>query len=185
MKALIGIAAVLLAATACSSTPDAQPPRNKVASLATSDAPSPAATAPGRPPVRERPRYRIDMTDQEQQDLYRVYMNCIKDHGVDVAASRQGGPKVDKTKYDAAAKACEQVLPLPAWEEDASNPEALDFAKKVVDCLRGKGVKKVEVSTNEGMVGPAFGGPENDQDSITKGLALTPQCQREVAAAPR
>jgi hypothetical protein len=182
MKALIAIAAVLLAATACSTAQDA-PQSQKVASLATSDAPRSTAPSPQSQPAKQQPRFRIDMTDQEKQDLYRPYTQCMKDHGVDVLLQRAGSAqKPDKTTADNAAKACNPLLPLPAWETDASNPEAMDFAKKVVDCLRAKGVKKVEVSTNEGIVGPSLGGPDNDQDSITKGMALTPRCEKEVSA---
>jgi hypothetical protein len=184
MKALIGIAAVLLAATACSSTRDAQRPPD-VASLATPEATGSASVSPSPQgePSKDRARFRIDMTDQEKQDLYRVYTECLKDHGVDVLLSRQGGQKPDKAKSAAAAKACDSKLPLPPWEEDATNPQALDFAEKVVQCLRAKGVKKVEVSTNDGIVGPALGGPENDPESISKGMDLTPQCEKEVSAA--
>jgi hypothetical protein len=122
------------------------------------------------------------MTDQDRQDMYRPYTKCMSDHGVQVLAQRTGSaPRADQKTQDAAAKACDPLLPLPPWEEDASNPEAMDFAKKVVDCLRAKGVKKVEVSTNDGIVGPSLGGPGNDQDSIDKGMKLTPQCEREVA----
>jgi hypothetical protein len=182
MKALIAIAAVLLAATACGATPEAQQPP-KIASLATTDQASPAPS-PQSQPAKERARYRLDMTDQEKEDLNRPYLQCMKDHGVDVLLRREGqaGAKPDQSTLDRAAKACDLLLPLPAWEEDATNPEAMDFAKKVVDCLRAKGVKKVEVSSNNGMVGPSFGGEENDQDSITKGLNLTPQCEKEVSA---
>ncbi|MFD1051139.1 hypothetical protein ACFQ1S_39215, partial [Kibdelosporangium lantanae] len=127
-------------------------------------------------------RYRLDMTDQERQDLVRPYTKCMSDHGVNVIGQRQGTvPKADRQTSDRASKACDPLLPGPPWEEDASNPQAMDFAKKVVDCLRAKGVKNVEVSSDSGMVGPSFGGTVNDQESIAKGMELTQVCQKEVA----
>lgn len=125
------------------------------------------------------------MTDDEQKALYNPYRKCMEEHGMGEALARRGDPSVqpDKQKQEAAAKACDPLLPLPAWENDINNPEAFDFNRRVVTCLRDKGVKYVDVSRNEetGMVGPSFGGSRNDQDSITKGLDLTPKCQQEVA----
>jgi hypothetical protein len=186
MKVRIAIMGVLLATTACSTAQDAgkQP---EVASLSTTSDPSatpsvPGSAAPAPVNAAERPRLRLDMTDQDKQDTYRQYTKCMSDHGVQILAQRTGAaPKADQATADKAAKECNSLLPLPPWEEDATNPEAMDFAKKVVDCLRAKGVKKVEVSTNEGIVGPSLGGPENDQASIDKGMKLTPVCEKEVA----
>jgi hypothetical protein len=179
MKARVALIGIALITTACGSTPTAQP---KVATLSTpsSTAAESATSASQTPPAEDRPRFRMDMTDQEKQDLYRVYLKCMQDHGVNVMADRDGSTQTDKVTAEKAQKVCDSKLPLPAWEEDATNPEAMDFAREVVDCLRAKGVKKVEVSTNDGIVGPALGGPENDQESINKGMDLTPVCQREV-----
>jgi hypothetical protein len=51
----------------------------------------------------------------------------------------------------------------------------------VVQCLRGKGVRYVEVvnDPNATEVNVAFGGPNNDQDSITKGMKFVETCERE------
>jgi hypothetical protein len=178
MRTRIAIIGALLATTACGTTQNAQEPP-KVATLASPDA-APSSASPV--PAQDRPRFRLDMTDQERQDMYRPYLKCMTDHGVQVLAGRTGSaPKPDKATMDNAATACDPLLPLPPWEEDATNPAAMDFAKKVVDCLRAKGVKKVEVSDDNGIVGPSFGGPGNDQESITKGMDLTPACEKEVA----
>lgn len=124
------------------------------------------------------------MTEDEQKALREPYLKCMSEHGVDVMRTRAGeAPKPDQAKLDAAVQACDPLLPLPPWENDASNPAAFDFNRRVVTCLRAKGVRYVEVSrnTDDGIVGPSFGGEQNDQESITRGLELTPQCQREVA----
>lgn len=140
-------------------------------------------------PDAGRPRERIDMTDADRTRLYAPYMSCLKDNGIDTSKRGQepgvlgSGPTTDPKKAKNAGKVCEPKLPLPAWEIDASNPDALDFGRKVVQCLKDKGVKYVELSTDtsSGIVGPSLGGKQNDMASITKGMDLMPECQREVA----
>jgi hypothetical protein len=142
-------------------------------------------------PDAGRPRERIDMTDADRQRLYQGYLTCLKDNGVDVLVERakepgvlgSGGRTTDPAKARKASAACANKLPLPAWEIDAKNPDALDFGRKVVSCLKSKGVKYVELSNgaDTGIVGPSLGGPQNDAESIRKGMDLTPECQREVA----
>jgi hypothetical protein len=85
-----------------------------------------------------------------------------------------------KAVADAAEKECRPKYPLPPWELDPANPEAKDFARAVVQCLKAKGVKYVEV--NPDGPGWSFGGPQNDAQSISKGMELSPACEREVAA---
>lgn len=179
MKPRTALISVVLAAAACGTQPTAQP---KVATLASPSSTSASTSASPSPAPAERQRYRLDMTDQERQDMLRPYTKCMSDHGVNVIGQRQGTvPKADQQTSATASKACDPLLPGPPWEEDAANPQAMDFAKKVVDCLRAKGVQKVEVSSNDGIVGPSFGGQVNDQESITKGMELTSVCQKEVA----
>lgn len=194
---LVGVAAL----SACSSQAEQAAPR--VASVQTSESATPSPQGQPSSPVKDRPRFRIDMTAEEEARLYDDYRKCMVDHGMpaDLGRGRDdgqsgpvlpgspgqsgaGGQKPSKEVVEAAARACDGLLPLPAWENDINNPEAFDFARRVVSCLRAKGVKYVEVSKNEdsGMVGPAFGGPQNDPESISKGLDLTPKCEREVAA---
>jgi hypothetical protein len=188
MKNRLAITGVLFGVavlSACSS--QAAPAAPQVASVQTSDAAVPGSGTPspqGQPsPTVERPRFRIDMTDDEQKALYDPYRKCMGEHGIDLLDRGRPDFKPDKEKLAQASKDCDPLLPLPAWENDINNPEAFDFNRRVVTCLRAKGVKYVEVSKNEesGMVGPSFGGQQNDQDSIDKGLKFTPQCQQEVA----
>nr|CTQ95802.1 hypothetical protein [Kibdelosporangium sp. MJ126-NF4] len=176
---LLGVAVL----GACSSPPEAATPQ--VASVPTSSATPP--NSPGQPAqsgqqTPERLRFRIDMTADEEKALYDPYRTCMSEHGIAIRDPK--APQPPKDKLDAAAKACDPLLPLPAWENDINNPEAFDFNRRVVTCLRAKGVKYVEVDKNEesGMVGPSYGGPQNDQQSITKGMELTPKCEQEVAA---
>lgn len=168
---------VLLALGACSQA--AEPAAQQVASARSSDAP-PVSSSPSTPATPERVRERLDMTEQERTALRDPYRACMKDHGIDLS-DRVNASK-DREKVAEAAQACDPLLPLPAWETDSANPEALDFARRVVECLRAKGVKTAQVSTNaeSGMVGPSFGSID-DQTEVGKGMELTPGCQREVA----
>ena len=108
-------------------------------------------------PDAGRPRERIDMTDADRDRLYNGYLVCLKDNGIDVLSERakpkepgvlgSGGRTTDPAKAKKANAACANKLPLPAWEIDAKNPDAIDFGRKVVACLKNKGVKYVELST--------------------------------------
>lgn len=174
VRALLIVAVVAMSA-ACSSRDPAPP---KVASL------SRPPSAPASAPPDGRPRYRLDMTTAERTAMLVPYEKCMSQHGVPVIRIRQGNaPLPSRDTVDKANRACEHLVPLPPWEEDAKNPHAADFQLKVVACLRKKGVKYVELSkdTSSGMVGPALGGEHNDQESIDKGMALIPKCEREVA----
>src|SRR3981189_2979709 len=97
-------------------------------------------------PTSERPRFRIDMTNDEEKALYDPYRKCVADHGVSLLDRTATKNRPDVAK---ANKEWRSLLPLPAWENDASNPEALDLNRRVVTCLRAKGVKYVEVSKND------------------------------------
>ncbi|GAA0626523.1 hypothetical protein GCM10009534_72930 [Kribbella sandramycini] len=187
--------AAALAAGCASSKADTQAQSQdtgKAPEVATLKTPTPGkkttAKAPADPDAG-RVRERIDMTDADRKRLLEPYLACMKDNGIDVYAERKqagvlgDGPTTDPKKAKTAGKVCAPKLPLPAWEVDAKNPDALDFGRKVVQCLRDKGVKYVELSsdTSSGIVGPSLGGKNNDMESITKGMNLMPQCQREVA----
>ena len=160
----------------------------KVASLATASAGS-DTTATVK---KERPRERLDDTAEEIEALMVPFNKCLKKAGftdqkqMKTASDRAGGGAKSASKKDekesAAYRACEeQYLPLPPWEKDPANPEARDFAVAVVKCLRHKGVKYVEVS-DDGL-SPSLGGDQNDARSISMGMELAPECEREVAAA--
>jgi hypothetical protein len=175
MKKLVGAILVLTVITACS-TPDAPPPQ--IASVNTGGtSPSPSAA-----PVEQRPRLRLDMTPEDLDAIYAAHVRCLVENGVDKQKfETQGVPS--KEVMDAAERACEPKRPLPPWENDPKNPEALDFATRVVQCLRDKGVRYVEVSNEPGAdrIGYSYGGPNNDSDSITKGLEYTPACEKEAS----
>jgi hypothetical protein len=171
---------LLLAALAACSTPEQKPPQ--IASLNTTGAGTAATAASTAAPAGERPRLRLDMTQEDEIALYEVQSRCLAEHGVDKSKfETEGVPS--KQVMDAAQKACESKQPLPPWEKDAKNPEAADFANRVVQCLRGKGVRYVEVvnEPNADEVTYAYGGPNNDQESITKGLEFTKDCEREAS----
>jgi hypothetical protein len=183
-----GAAALVLAAAmgvtaGCTSAPEASgTPR--VATLASAPAASsaPASAAP------ERPRERLDGTPEDWAEMIKPYEKCMAGHGLDPKGMRLGGDgaavqpaRVDEKKYAAADADCRpRFYPLPPWEYDPANPEAKDFARDVVACLKRKGVKYVEVNS-EGR-GFSFGGEQNHAESISRGLEYAPACEREVAA---
>lgn len=188
------VVVIAVLATGCSGGGAESPSAaSKAPEVATLDSPTPVGKADSSQPATAdpdagRPRERIDMTEADRQRLYAPYLQCMKDHGAELDLSpKKAGSNQSRVKNpqnaDAAGRACQGKLPLPPWEVDANNPDALDFGRKVVQCLKNKGVRYVELSngTDSGIVGPSFGGPNNDQESIKKGLDLTPACEREVA----
>ncbi|CAM3804179.1 hypothetical protein KIPE111705_25840 [Kibdelosporangium persicum] len=170
-KLMLACAALVLAA--CSAQPQASRP--EVASLTTPGVGPASASATSQ---EQRPRERLDMTPEDHAALIAPWLQCLAEHGVDKKAPTQPKELVDK-----ANAACASKMPLPPWEKDASNPEALDFANRVVQCLRQKGVRYVEVSREPGseQVGVSYGGPNNDQESITLGLRYTQECEIEAS----
>jgi hypothetical protein len=184
MKNTLVVVGVLFALGACASPPESAPPqvasaRTDNSSAVPGGSSSPSSATPGSP---ERARHRIDQTPEERDALYVPYTKCMKEQGIDVVRDRQNGTSVAE-KNKKAASVCDPLLPLPAWETDINNPEAQDFARRVVSCLQAKGVKSAVVkrSDEDGMVGPAFGSID-DQDEVSRGMKLTPECQREVAS---
>jgi hypothetical protein len=179
--ALAVVAAIALTGTSACGSADKDNGPPKVATLASPGAtPGPAASSAAAGP--QRPRERIDMTAEERDALMVPYQKCLKDHGIsDLKAKKAQDASTSGGPADAAAQYCdEHYLPLPPWEQDPANPDARDFAVAVVKCLKGKGVKYVAVS--EDGISVAFGGDDNDARSISMGLDLEPQCEREVAA---
>ncbi|WKU06983.1 hypothetical protein [Micromonospora sp. HUAS LYJ1] len=165
------------------STADGDPPaasggKTGEAEVATLRTGAPTLTASATPPQAERPRERLDDTPEDKKERLKPYMKCLTEHGVDITKRRSDGTGAEGTS--AASKACEHLMPLPPWEFDPANPEAKDFARDVVQCLKGKGVRYVEVGADG--TGWAFGGKNNDSESISKGLKYSPACEREVAA---
>lgn len=121
------------------------------------------------------------MTPHESDQFWETYNQCKYDHGV----PKKGTARPDPATEAAAEAACLGKKPLPPWEYDVANPEAADFVHKMVLCLRAKGVRLVEespVKPGDEQVTLEFGGKDNDPDSITKGLNLTPQCEKELSS---
>lgn len=172
--------ALLFLLAACGSTP--APPQ--VASISTPG----SSAAPTSAAQEQRPRERLDMTPEDYDALSAPYNQCLAGFGLDQkgrAAEGSGRPQPTKEEQDKALKACESKLPLPPWEKDVNNPEAVDFANRVVQCLRDKGVRYVEVYNEPGgdTVSYAFGGPNNDAASITLGLEHAKEC--EIASSKK
>ncbi|HEX8869355.1 MAG TPA: hypothetical protein VF821_27080, partial [Lentzea sp.] len=134
----------------------------------------------------QRPRERLDMTPEDDEALRAPYDQCLASHGLDKKGrAAEGRPQPTKEEQDEVLKACEPKLPLPPWEKDVNNPEALDFANRVVQCLRDKGVRYVEVYNEPGAdtISYALGGPNNDAASITLGLEHAKEC--EIASSKK
>jgi hypothetical protein len=170
----------VLLVSGCSTAEEAPPAAGSTggAEVATLQTGAPTPTASAATPQDERPRERLDDTPEDQKERLKPYTKCLTEHGVDITRRRSDGTGADGTS--GAAKACGHLMPLPPWELDPANPEARDFARDVVKCLKEKGVRYVEVGSDG--TGWAFGGRNNDADSISKGLKYSPACQREVAA---
>ncbi|MEV4704947.1 hypothetical protein [Actinoplanes sp. NPDC049316] len=167
-RALIVVIA-LTALSACDAAED-DGSGAKVASLV-SAAPS-ASASPGSP----RPRYRFDMTAEDEKALWVPYNRCLEEHGytrVDAkkaedarARGASGGGK-----KAAELRECEEkYLPLPEWEKDPANPRAGDFARAVAKCLKAKGIK---------MEGDEIA----DSEDVATALDASGDCEREVAAS--
>jgi hypothetical protein len=173
----------LVVLAGCSAAP---PPEEKVATLETTGAtPAPTSAAP----AASRPRERLDMTNEELIALSEAHNQCLMDNGGGrKPESGSGGPvaaPVDEATIAAAEAACLDKKPLPPWEYDVANPESADFVHDVVQCLRDKGVEYVEewpVEPGEDRRSVAFGGEQNDPESISKGMNLIGGCEKELSA---
>jgi hypothetical protein len=161
-----------------------------VATLETTGSAPPSVTVSSTPPAASRPRERLDMTVDEINEMYETYDNCLGEHGLPKGKADRGdtGPaqdqRPDRGNEAAAEAACVGQEPLPPWEYDTANPESADFVHGVVQCLRAKGVKYVDeepATPGENRRVISFGGPNNDSDSISKGLNLIGSCEKEQA----
>ncbi len=190
---VVVVAAIVMAAlSACGSSGEAEKgDGGQVATLATPEVGAEAGTTAGKKPKADPPRERLDTTPEEFDALLVPYNKCLKRAGITseramkeasdsrMTDTKRAGKK--QQKQNAAARVCEvQYYPLPPWEKDPANPEARDFAVDVVKCLKQKGVEYVEVS--EDGLSYALGGDQNDSRSISMGMDLAPECEREVAA---
>ncbi|GAA0484347.1 hypothetical protein Ade02nite_87460 [Paractinoplanes deccanensis] len=188
MRRLLVVAVALSALTACAQPAD-KASTAKVATLVSPSAPASATVSP----KAQRPRERLDTTPEEFEALLGPYNKCMSDHGgiakgstiqqerKKAEAGPAGVPGRQTEKFDEANKICEpQYYPLPPWEKDPANPEAKDFARETVKCLKEKGVQYVEIG--EDGLSIALGGDQNDPKSISMGLDLIPGCERDIAA---
>lgn len=173
---VLAVTALAMLTAACAEEPAAP----KVASLV-SAGPAPVASASAA--VASRPRERLDTTPEEYEQLLKPFEKCVREHGAKPKGEWGGKPSAaDIDKLEAASRICEPLyLPLPPWEKDPANPEAKDFSRDVVKCLKEKGVKYVAVGSNG--VDIELGGAGNHMPSIAKGMDLMPECERRVAAA--
>jgi hypothetical protein len=82
----------------------------------------------------------------------------------------------------AAQAACANLVPLPPWQYDPANPQAMGFVQRVVACLHQHGIHYAQVvkPSGQGQIGIALGGPRNDQASITGGMQLIPTRDQQV-----
>lgn len=157
-----------------------------IASLETEAPASSEAADPLFAEYGEPVRLRLDMSDQESADAWAPRDRCFDDHYESTPSSGEGLMSAESGDPAAAAAAeelCLRLAPLPPWELDAQNPDALRFAQAVVDCLREGGVREVAISEPDdfGQIGFALGGEANDSASISLGMELTPVCLASVS----
>lgn len=162
----------------------------KVATLET-DAPVPTQSVdPLFAEYGEPIRTRLDMSDEESLAAWAPRDRCVADHNPmePPSASGEGGGGStavmgDPAKAAEAEAICLPLAPLPPWEIDAKNPDALQFVQQVVDCLRERGVREVEVGETGsfGEIGISLGGEGNDSNSISLGMQYADACMASVA----
>jgi hypothetical protein len=166
-------ALALFGAGACA----AGPPTAAAPEVATLASPS---TSPAHAsPTPERPRRRLEDTAADSAALEKPFNDCMAAHGQHGKPGFAEGDDLPAA-LKAAQKACLRFWPLPPWQQDPANPEAKDFARDVVKCLKGKGVEYVDTGANG--IDIAAGGPQNDAASIAKTGEYLDACERSVAA---
>lgn len=192
-SAALGSLALLATVAACSAAPGepsgGEPSREGIATLETS-APAPTESVdPLFAEYGEPVRLRLDMTDEEGEAAWQARERCLEDHYPALQRSQEGGDGPGAAVVDDPAEAaeaevlCMRLAPLPPWELDAQNPDALRFAQLVVDCLREQGVREVEITQADefGQINFALGGEVNDPASISLGLQHMAACQRTAS----
>ena len=118
------------------------------------------------------------------QDAARVkFTQCMRDNGVDIPDNPgQGGgsrPNIDRTKLQAAAKACQKYQQAAVGTiSDAQRQEFQDAFAKFSACMRQNGVDVPDPSAGGGGP-PAGGGGQLDQ-SDPKVQAATKACQDKL-----
>ncbi|MFE9191931.1 hypothetical protein ACFYL6_20205 [Micromonospora sp. NPDC007208] len=177
--------AMVIGGAGCSASTDDQAGAGGKADVATLESGTPSVAASAK--QAERPRKRLDDTPEDTRARYKPYEDCLLEHGFDITKDR-GNRNFPTAKKDAAAKACENLIPLEPWELDPANPEVGDFMRDVVKCLKGKGLEHAALgddgkswTVNDGEVDPNSIS-KSDSESVQKVMDLGEACQREVAA---
>ena len=117
------------------------------------------------------------------QDAARVkFTQCMRDNGVDIPDNPgQGGgvrPNIDRTKLQAAAKACQKYQQAAVGTiSDAQRQEFQDAFAKFSACMRQNGVDIPDPGSGNGP--PAGGGGQIDR-SDPKVQAATKACQDKL-----
>lgn len=188
LPAAAGAVALLAALTACSASAAPEPGGvdDADAGIATLETEAPAPSEAADPlfaEYGEPVRLRLDMTDEEGEAAWQPREKCLEDHYPALQGIGSGGgvgPAIvsDPEKAAEAEELCMRLAPLPPWELDAQNPDALRFAQLVVDCLREHGVREVEITDADefGRINFALGGESNDSTSISLGMQHTESC---------
>lgn len=153
---------------------------------ASAGAPASASASAGVP-ASSRPRERLDESTSQLEALDAPWNKCLAAHGASGKVSGKGtsgmSAAVVPPSVEAAAEAaCANLKPLPPWQYDPANPQAMGFVQQVVACLHQHGVKYAQVQNppGQGRIEIALGGPQNDQASIIEGLQLIPTCDQQV-----
>jgi hypothetical protein len=81
-------------------------------------------------------RIRLDMTQDEVEGVYREYLNCLKEHGVNL-----GGELANPLAVGRDVPECASRLPIPPPEKDPNqNPHFAEQLHAAIQCLRRHGV---------------------------------------------
>ncbi len=173
------LSAGTLTACGASGTGAAGGKQGDVATLSSSGPATPTASADAG-----RPQFRLDMTEDEKNQIWTTYKICLKDHGVKPLQGRPGpsGPGNgllldDSGEPKSAYLACANKLPLQPPELDpAKNPDFPQQWNDYVKCLRGRGLKVH-------ATGPGEWTYDEDSTSASDSAALTKaehECTMEV-----
>lgn len=163
------VAVALTALSACGSSQAGANDGGAGAKVASLTGAEPTTSAPST-----RPRYRFDMTAEDEKVLWAPYYKCLKELGVSqvdakIAMDAATKGQLTDSKQAEGILACEQkYLPQVEWEKDPANPKAADFERLVNACLKQKGIKRE--------------GTTYAEDNIAEALDATSDCELEVAA---
>nr|WP_314840794.1 hypothetical protein [uncultured Microbacterium sp.] len=195
LTAAAGAIALLGLLAACSAPAQEQRAGgdSQVATLET-EAPAPAESVdPLFDEYGEPVRERLDMTDEESLAAWAPRDRCVADHSSSQGPSEAGGgggsssatgaATGDPEKAAEAEAICLPLAPLPPWEVDVKNPDAPRFMQQVVDCLRERGVREVEIGDagQFGRIGVDLGGEGNDSSSVSLGMQHMDACMASAS----